>query len=830
MLLGIFSQAANAKPGKEETRALTFAKKAFQDGIYDAAALNLGKFLKDFPDSELEAEARIFLAQCRLFQGQSGQALTLLAQLPATTPEQLKPEFIFWQAEANFSLKNWAAAATLYRQVLQHYPAFQHRTKARLNLSAALLQTEGENAALTALEPLLDNRNNPADQQQALLQKVRIFIGNNQLDEAARIVDRMARGQVDRKTQYQLWYWIAELARLADQPAKAIENYRKITGDPRAQAAGLMAKSWLGLGQVYQEQKQWPAASEAFLQAYVTTSDPEVMQVAVTAYLDAQLQNNTLTQGTLNIRQAARDHGAAGRSGLYAIGLFYYHTANYDAAITELDGLGAGQPGNEWTWPAQMLVAECFLKKNDPAAAAKVLRKIRAQTANPPLALDAAYRLAELQAQAGDYAEAGQQFLAVARQSANAAQVEGAYFQALMLLSRTGQTAEFAALQTEFTGKFPASPRLADIAMEQARILEQAGQIVGAQKIYQTLIQGKDHPEVAAEALFRLAQTQYQSGATDEALKNLAALEATFPQYRDLAGAIYLRLLIQQRQGQLPPDDFRAALNQLIARFPKNDDLAARAWFQVANAYFDQGNYGQAQVNFQQVADKYPGHPLVDAALYAAGKCAMNLGNYPEAVTTLEKIPDHSALKPDARVMQIRCYIRSEKWAEALRIADSVIAGRQPDPIWADASLRKVNCLYRLAKDNAKQYDAALTVINQLLAANNITMAQRNEAGCLKGDILGQQQQPTAALAAYLDVVYGRLLPSDVTGLPAEPEHYWFNRAGVAAAQLLEDQGDIKGEIQVYRILERLSEPFRDEFRKKIDELKARHFIYEEGN
>jgi outer membrane protein assembly factor BamD (BamD/ComL family) len=823
------SPSANAKPGKEESRALTYAEKSFQDGIYDVAALNLNKFLKDFPNSELEAEAKIFLAQCYLFQAQPKKALALLAQMPDSTPDSLKPEFLYWQAEANFSLKDWAAAATLYRQILKTYLNFQYSTKVRLNLSVALLQTEGEDAALAALDPLLKNKDNPADQQQALLQKARILISDNKLEEVSLIVDQMARGKVDRKVQYQLWYWIAELARMAGKTAKAVENYQKITGDPRAFPADLIAKSWFGLGQVYKDQKKWAEASDAFQQAYIVSNDPDIMQASVVEYLNAQLKNDTLTQGTLNIRKAAKEHGVAGLSGLYAIGLFYYNTGNFDAAITELDGLSSNNPNSEWTWPAQLLIAECFLKKNDLASATKTLNKVRAQAFDNQLALTATYRLAEIQSQNSDFDNARQNFLVVARQSTNNQQSEEAYFQALMIMARTGKNDEFTAVQTEFTGKFPNSSRLADIAMEQARILESTGKATDAQKIYQGLSQNKDHPDVAAEALFRLAQSQYQAGQADDALKNLQTLEKGFPKYNNLANAVYLRILIQNRKGQLKPDDFRDQLNKLIARFPANDDLVPRAWFQIANSYYDQGNFAQAQVSFQQIADKYPNSSFTEMSLYFAGLCAMKLGNYTEAITTLEKIPDNSQLKPNARVAQIRCFISQEKWQDALRIADSVIANRPQDPTWAEASLRKVNCLYRLAANDSKQYDAALVIVNQILAAKNITLAQRNEAGCLKGDILKQQQKPTEALAAYLDVVYGRLLPSDVTSLPAEPEHYWFVRSGDAAAQLLEDKGDIKGEIQVYRILERLVEPRRDEFRKKIDELKAHNFIYEES-
>ncbi|NJK91466.1 MAG: hypothetical protein HC904_06345 [Blastochloris sp.] len=61
------------------------------------------------------------------------------------------------------------------------------------------------------------------------------------------------------------------------------------------------------------------------------------------------------------------------------------------------------------------------------------------------------------------------------------------------------------------------------------------------------------------------------------------------------------------------------------------------------------------------------------------------------------------------------------------------------------------------------------------------------------------------------------------------PEFFWFIRSGVAAAAMREDKGDFRGAVEIYRILERLGDPNRDEFRKRIEDLKSKNFLYEEG-
>jgi len=78
-----------------------------------------------------------------------------------------------------------------------------------------------------------------------------------------------------------------------------------------------------------------------------------------------------------------------------------------------------------------------------------------------------------------------------------------------------------------------------------------------------------------------------------------------------------------------------------------------------------------------------------------------------------------------------------------------------------------------------------------------------------------------------MEVVYGQLLPEESTQLASQPEFHWFIKSGLAAANIKENQGDIRGAVEIYRILERIGEPSRNEFRRKIEDLKNEYFLYE---
>ena len=825
------SSSLSAKPSRDEIREITYAKKTFQDGLYDVAILKFNEFLTTFPKTELEGEAKLFIGQCFLFQGEPRKAHETLATVPPGTPDTLKAEFVFWDGESLFAQKNWEQAAERYQTFLKDYADNLLASKCRFNLSSALLQTQGEAAALAVLEPLLDAKNdNKNSRQEALLQKVRILISSGKLEDATLIVDQLARTKLERGTQLHVYYWTAELARQADKTAKALEFYQKITSDSRAFPRELLAKSWYGTGQILKGEQKWQEASNCFAKAYAASLDPSLMQASITGFLNAQVKNDSLAKGALDVRKWARDRGRAGISGFYTIGLFYFNAGNFDAAITELDNLVSNFADSNWKWQARFMIAESLLKKNNREAALQHLNEISTQTANVQLALDAKFRLAELDVEAGEPEKASKAFLDVAHNSASAEQCETAYYRGLLAMAKAGNLDAFCNIRTEFEGKFPKSNRLNDILMEQARLLEKLGKGGDARKIYLTLGQNKQDASKAADAMFSLARSQIQAGENEQALQNLLLLEKSYPDFPFSADVAFHRILAQDRAGLLKAEDLRTELDKFIEKYPgKNNDLTARAMFRIAEIYYLQNDCGQAQSRMQEMAEKFPKSELAERAIYYAGRCAMNLGNFKDAISILEKIPPDSAIKGDARAAQIRCYTLQGNWQDALRIADSVIANRPEDEIWAEASLRKAGCLYTLAEKDPHLYAPALDTLNKVLASKFPNIAQRNEAGCMKGETLQKMQKSKEALEAYLDVVYGRVLPQDLSGQVAQPESYWFIRSGTYAAQMLVDQGNIKGAVEIYRILERINEPHREEFRKKIEDLKSANFYYEES-
>jgi TolA-binding protein len=807
---------------------MAYAQQAFQNGLYDAAQTRLQEFLAKYPASSLQPEARWLLGQTHFFLGAPAKGLEIFRTPPPATPDKLKPGFLFWEAECLAALQRWDQAAALYQKFLASHPADPLAPKARIGLSGVLQRNGKTDDALATLQPLLEPGLGDPAARLATLQQARILIAASRLPEAESLLASLTAQKPDPATTYEAAFWSGEIALQRNQPAQALDAFRKITGDGRAQPRDLVPRAWFGTGMAHLAAEAWDEAAKAFEQAYTTALDPAVIDPAVVRFLEASTKTNTLAKAALRVRQFVRKKQGTSVSGIYAIARFYHEAGNDDAAIAELDYLINNHPDSDWKWEAKILMAECLKRKGDQPAALATLEDAATQSKSPAIAS----RVQLLQGQwlfDAEPAAAADKFLAAAKSAPDPEAQEDAHFRALLALAKAGDLTRFNQIQDDFSKKSPQSPRLPEILMEKARLLDAAGKPEDARKIYSQITQDGAGPSPqTASALYQLALSSLEAGETEAALDALRRIEAGFPDFPQRADAAYQRTLLESNLNTLTDESVRQAWEAFLEAYP-NHPKAGHARFQLAEWFARQGNLSEAQARFSALAADLPRHPLAPYAHYHAGASAFRAGDFKAALAILEKIPEASPVKTDARLLQIRCFMQQGQFDSALQVAESVTANRKEDPAWVEASLRKLGALYTLAANDPKRYDAALKTADTILASSAPNAAQRNEAGFVRGQILAKLNQPDQALNAYLDVVYGRLLPGEVTRQPTEPEFHWFIKSGIAAAQIREDRGDIRGAVEIYRILERLGDPNREEFRKKIEDLKSRHFLFEEA-
>ncbi len=821
-------RAENA--GWFERRAAGFGQRAFQDGLYDIARLKLSEFLERNPRSSLAPQCRWLLGQSYYFLGDYPAALEIFSKPPANDDPALAAGHHFWRAETLAAMKRYDEAAQWYTSFLEAHPDDERQGQAIIGLSGVFFHTARADEAMERLDSLIARKGagDPVSHK-ARIQQVRILIGQENHPRAREILTGLQESKPSPAIAIETNYWLGELALARLDPDGAIEAFKKVTDENRGRQRDLTARAWFGKGLALMEKSRMEDAANAFEQAFTLATNSELIEPAVIRFLDASKAQNSLAGASLKIRQFARRQDALNATcGLYAIGRFYFEDGNDDAVLTELDYLVNTHPDSRWTQPARLLMARSLHRKNETAAALAIWRELVAKGQSPAIIAQSHLHLADHEWNENNHAAASSHFLEASKLAGHPADQEDALYRATIAMARAGDLAAFSKLQGQFAKSFPKSPHLPGTLMEKASLLETADKHDQASEIYKVLAESDTHPDHAAKALMKLAWSRYQNGAFGEVPGLVDQIQATHPDFSGLPEALYLRAYSRVLMGDSTSSTLVEEYAALIERFP-GDSNAARARFQIGTLHYQQAKYTDARREFQLMANDFPRHNLAAAALYWAGRSAMGAGDYKEAVTLFEKIPADSPHKPDARLAQIRCLMHQGQFDSAISVADSIMTNRKKDAVWIEAALRKAGSLFTLGASDSRRYELSLAAVNDILALPDTSIHHRNEAGFLKGEILQQLQRPELALEAFLDVVYGRLLPEEVTGQNHDPEHYWFIKSGYQAARMRETSGDIRGAIEIYRILERLGEPNRQEFRRTIEDLKTRHFIYEES-
>lgn len=124
-----------------EDRAYAAAVSAFQDSLWSRAETAFDKFVQKYPDSSRVAEAVLLQAEAQFKQGKLTNAIALLTARKAGAGN-LADQYIYWMGEAQFQSGNLSAAAETFISLTRDFPASLLRLRAVVEAAAAWAQLE----------------------------------------------------------------------------------------------------------------------------------------------------------------------------------------------------------------------------------------------------------------------------------------------------------------------------------------------------------------------------------------------------------------------------------------------------------------------------------------------------------------------------------------------------------------------------------------------------------------------------------------------------------------------------------------------------------------
>jgi TolA-binding protein len=247
--------------------------------------------------------------------------------------------------------------------------------------------------------------------------------------------------------------------------------------------------------------------------------------------------------------------------------------------------------------------------------------------------------------------------------------------------------------------------------------------------------------------------------------------------------------------------------------------------FWLAEQYYNQGAYEQAEPLFLRIADEFKNHRLAPRALYWAGRAAAARANYVTAIerysTLAREFPD-SEMLPHTRFSQGDALSELGEFARAILAFEEVIKNYPESHLISNAWGRKGDCQFSLAVGDPERYAEAMHSYQAILDRPSVPAALKLQAEYKLGRCLEKTDVPDQAFNRYMNVVY-TFINEGVEHAPHSV--MWFTRAAFGAAALKEKERAWPEAVQVYERVIEAAVPAAEEAGKRILKIKTDNWL-----
>lgn len=226
---------------------LDFARRLYDDRMYELAAAQLARFAQSHPESPQVPDARMLLARAYAQAGQHQEAVNAYQSFIISYPDDARvPECWFGIAESLQALGRHTEAGRTYlklhqlfpegdfaaeslfkagrslqtthqpneavrvfRQLLNTHPGSRFSLQAQYHIAQSLIQLGKRDEALGVLESLTGDKTEFADKPQALLEIGRIYLDRGELPQAQDALNKLRRSHPDSPAALRAQYLLA---------------------------------------------------------------------------------------------------------------------------------------------------------------------------------------------------------------------------------------------------------------------------------------------------------------------------------------------------------------------------------------------------------------------------------------------------------------------------------------------------------------------------------------------------------------------------------------------------------------------------------------------
>jgi tetratricopeptide (TPR) repeat protein len=323
-------------------------------------------------------------------------------------------------------------------------------------------------------------------------------------------------------------------------------------------------------------------------------------------------------------------------------------------------------------------------------------------------------------------------------------------------------------------------------------------------------------------AKLALAEWRLARGETTEARQILDATRTEADTKERAASLAAVEIFAADNSGSRSREDLIRDCREFLNKYPETPETVD-VTFKLGELHSRNGDHAAAEAILVKLAQSISDPESAALAKFLAAQSAsrsMSAEGSGRALAWFDEIAQgNTSIRHRARFEQASLLLRDRRYEDAITLYDRILSANPPREIRLAALMEKGDTLLTIAQEKPEKLAEATTIYASLANDAEASADWRDQAACKQASALARTGQTDAALAVYREIL---------TRQPgAGADHFWFYKAGLEAARILEQQSDWPAAIAVYDQMASTEGPQRDDIMQRARRLRLEHFIWE---
>ena len=666
----------------QEDRAYAAAVTAFQDGMWSRAETEFAQFVQKYPKSDRMAEVVLLQAEAEFKQGKLPETIALLTARQAEAGN-LADQYVYWIGEAQFQNGDFSAAAGTFVSLTRDFPESSLRLRVVVEAAAALAQTNEWPQVVSLLEETnsvfqraaqMDSGNELVSRGQLLLARAKF--AQNDFTGAAAVLESLNSQTLKPQLDWQRAYLLHQVKLAAGDTNAALAVTTNLVQIAQLEKNDVLRAESMALRAHVLEQLGQKAEAVAAYQEILKLNPPvERQRQAILKMAELAIALDRFSDAEDSLQKFLAQFPASAAADVALLTLGELHLKDYaasrfaGAATNHLQEAQARFNQFLGAFTNSPLAGRVYLDRGWCLwLAGKIpesLDAFKAAARRLPPSEDLAvarFKIGDLLFAQKDFTNALENYRAVVDDFANFPAVtqtlgDRALYQMLRADLESTNVDGASSAMARILKLYPASDLADNSLLLVGEGLADSRQPAAARALFQKFVETSPNSPLRPQVELAVARTYEREQDWPSAIGQYENWRTDFPTNALRPQADYTLARANFQAGN--ETNALVLFTNFVAQFPTHD-LAPLAQYWVAEHYFRLGgtNYVAAERNYKMLYQNtnWQSSPLIYQARLMAGRAAMGLPSYNDAIDHFKTLTSDTNCPPDLNAQALFAY------------------------------------------------------------------------------------------------------------------------------------------------------------------------------